>query len=69
MNSNLVYAIHTVEARDWGPYMGCNIDPAHPNAPFHCEGARIPITVKDTATCGLQSNGLSRGLVPYESAG
>merc|ERR1719353_22215 len=54
MNSNLVYAIHTVEARVWGPYMPCNINPDHPNAPFTCAGGtRVPITTKDNERCGV----------------
>ena len=51
MRSNLVYAVHTVEARAWGPYMACNIDPDYPNKPFVCREARVPIHVKDVSSC------------------
>ena len=51
MNSNLVYAIHTVEARDWGPHMACNIDPRHPNGSFKCASGRVPIPVHDAKIC------------------
>jgi hypothetical protein len=51
MDSNLVYAVHTVEAAVWGPFMPCNIDPEEPNAPFKCESARAPVAVKDISRC------------------